>query len=134
MARESESQAETEPSPYLYFVGAPEQSTKEDLHSLFEASPRTASMKGMLLCLNNQGRTFGRGILEYENSEMAQKALTGFKTHPVSMFHKNVHFTFSKVTGEAVEKRNAKIEQRMVKVKKKERKARISFMPRRVKR
>jgi hypothetical protein len=50
------------------------------------------------------------------------------------MFHKNVHFTFSKVTGEAVEKRNAKIEQRMVKVKKKERKARISFMPRRVKR
>ena len=91
-------------------------------------------IKSIVLALDNHGQTFGRGVLEYETVDIAKEALESFKTNPVVIYERRVHFTFSKMDRESIEKRNAKVLLNAAKTKKKERKARISFLPRKVKR
>ena len=62
------------PSPYIYFVGAPEQSSKQEL-SLIVATRTTVTAKQMILALNNQGKAYGRGVLEYATVDLAKEAL-----------------------------------------------------------
>ena len=83
--------------------------------------------------MNKSGETFGRGVLEYATVEMAQAALTSIQTNPIAMGDRLVHLTFSKVDGTGVQKRNGQVQKKITKTKNAERKARISFVPRGVK-
>ena len=119
------------PSSFLYFVGVPKEKSITDLKQDFDAH---GVVKDVIFALNKQGAPFGRGLLEYATIEMASSALTSFQKDPVIMGERRVHFTFSNVDRAAVTKRNAQVQKKILVTQKKERKARISFVPRGLKR
>ena len=118
------------PSCFLYFVGVPKQKTSKELQNVFDKHGKS---KDLIFALNKSGETFGRGVLEYATVEMAQAALTSIQTNPIAMGDRLVHLTFSKVDGTGVQKRNGQVQKKITKTKNAERKARISFVPRGVK-
>ena len=86
------------PSRYVYFVGAPNQLPAKDLQQHFQEKGMK-QIEEIILGLNKEGETFGRGVLVYDTVESATSSLKQFQKTPVILSEHRVHVTFSKIDG-----------------------------------